>query len=154
MAVTLAAGCSDMKVTSHYAKDVKLSGIGSNYSWAASAASEASRSLGGAEVQQALEAALEKELTAKGFKKSDGGPADFWVDYRLAKKLETDTGVVPSGETYMAGSLILDVVSPKTGKPIWRGIAEARINSSNPPEVRKQRLAQAVRELMKVFPPR
>ena len=151
----LVAGCSDIQVTSHYGPDVKLTGLGSTYSWAPpSAADESSRSLAGPEVQKVIEDTLEKELAAKGFKKTPAGKVDFWVNYKLAKKMETDTGVIPSGEVYAEGSLILDVIKPDTGKVFWRGVAQARINKSNTPEVRKQRVIQAVRELMKVFPPK
>jgi hypothetical protein len=153
---TLLAGCSDITVTSRYGPDVKLSGLGSTYSWAPPPPSGAvvDRSLGGAEFQQAVRSALEQQLAAKGFKAAPEGAVDFWVDYRLAKKLETDTGVVPSGEAYMEISLTLDVKTPATGQLIWRGVARTKLNTSNPPAVRKQRLAQAARELMKAFPPK
>ena len=155
LVAALLAGCSDITVTSHYGPEVKLSRLGSTYSWAPpSPSGAADRSLGGAEFQQAVQSALEQQLAAKGFKATPEGAVDFWVDYRLAKKLENDTSVVPSGEAYMEISLTLDVISPGTGKLIWRGVAKARINNSNPPDVRKQRLVQAVRELMKTFPPK
>ena len=151
----LLAGCSDITVTSHYGPEVKLSKLGSTYAWAPSSPSDpVDRSGGGAEFQQAVQGTFEQQLADKGFKLTPQGAVDFWVDYRLAKKLETDTGVVPSGEAYIEVSLTLNVVSPDTGKLIWRGVATTKLNNSNPPDVRKQRLTQAVRELMKAFPPK
>lgn len=154
-AASLLTGCSDIEVTSRYGPEAKLSGLGPAYSWApASAPGQAERSLGGVELERFLRDLLEKQLAAKGFALTPQGPVDFWIDYRLAKREETDAGVVPHGEVCEEGSLILDVTNPKTGKLIWRGIAKARIDKSNPPEVRRQRLTNAVTAVMKAFPPK
>lgn len=148
-------GCSDIEVTSRYGPEIKLSGLGPTYSWVPpSVSGTEARSFGNVEIERFVQNVLEQQLQAKGFQKVSEGAADFCINYRLAKKLETTIGAVSSGEVYEEGALILDVISPKTGKLIWRGVAKARINNANSPDVRKQRVEQAVRELFKVFPPK
>jgi hypothetical protein len=155
MVVALVAGCSDIQINSTYGPQGQLTGIGPNYAWApASEATAEARSLGGPELQKMVESTIEQQLAKKGFKKVTDNTANFWLDYKFTKKEETDSGVIPSGQLYEAGALIVDVVKPGSNTALWRGVAYTRINPANTPEVRKQRLTQAVDGIMKVFPPK
>lgn len=54
---------------------------------------------------------------------------------------------------YNQGSLIIDIVDAKTGKPIWRGVSEKRLGRSMAPQQQREVLSAAVTEVMAHFPP-
>jgi hypothetical protein len=152
------AGCSDsppIEVSSRYGTGIKFTGLGSTFAWAPAPAPDPQNPLlGNPESRQLVHDTVEKHLVAKGFQLSSGGPADFWVDYRLTKRDKTDSGVNPHGEVFEEGSLVLDVLDPQSGKLIWRSVARARLNLATAPEVKEKRLNLAVQRLMKDFPPK
>ncbi|HSC67218.1 MAG TPA: DUF4136 domain-containing protein [Cellvibrio sp.] len=54
---------------------------------------------------------------------------------------------------YNQGSLIIDIVDAKTGKPIWRGVSEKRLGRSMAPQQQREVLSAAVTEVLAHFPP-
>jgi len=54
---------------------------------------------------------------------------------------------------YNQGSLIIDIVDAKTGKPIWRGVSEKRLGRSMAPQQQREILSAAVTEVIAHFPP-
>ena len=54
---------------------------------------------------------------------------------------------------YQEGSLILDFVDAKSKKLIWRGSAKAEIDDANTPEKREKLINEAVKEILKKYPP-
>jgi hypothetical protein len=52
------------------------------------------------------------------------------------------------------GDLVIEVTAPTDGRLVWRGSAEARIDYSLAPEVRKARIERAVQQILKQFAPR
>ena len=53
---------------------------------------------------------------------------------------------------FNAGSLVLDLTSK--GEPVWRGIGEAEIKWSMDDEKRVILIREAVREILKRYPPK
>jgi hypothetical protein len=72
------AGCSEsppIAVTSHYGAGIKFTGLGSTFAWAATPPLDAANALlGSPEFRQLVHSTVEKELAAKGFRLSSGGP--------------------------------------------------------------------------------
>ena len=52
------------------------------------------------------------------------------------------------------GSLILEVVDPKTNKLMWRGVARAKLGKERTKEQQQARIKQAVSRMLDRFPPR
>jgi hypothetical protein len=50
------------------------------------------------------------------------------------------------------GSLVLDAVSTRLDRVVWRGIGETEIDTENSDEQRHARIREVVRELVKRFP--
>ena len=62
-------------------------------------------------------------------------------------------GVGAGLRVYNQGSLIVDIVDGKTGKPIWRGVSEKRLSRSMTPPQQREVLSRAVAEVIGQFPP-
>ena len=158
LALTMLAGCSQtdpIQVKSRYGPGVRPSGLGPAFAWAPAPPTDPAGSpLSNPEVRQLIHGTLERELAAKGFTLSTADAAGFWLDCRIGRREKTDASVNPHGDVIEEGSLVLDVLDPETGKLIWRGVAQARINREASPEMREKRLNLAVRELIKAFPPK
>jgi hypothetical protein len=119
-----------------------------------------------------VERAVDDTLKAKGYVPKTGEP-DFHVAYKTAigRRVEAvpsaAVGVGYGGygwrrgvavgttdvRTYDEGTLVLDVIDPKTKALIWRGIARAVVDPDRTPEEREQRIREAVQELLGRFPP-
>ena len=125
-------------------------------------------------IEMRIKRAVETELSQKGFKKVDNGNEDFLVGYNAAlnEPLYRDKlyeySVKEYGSmrviyeerssynppSYDAGSLIIDVIIPKTKEIIWRGSAQANIQIDYvSTEKKKKRLSKAVHQILDNFPP-
>ena len=127
--------------------------------------------------------AVEQALTAKGYQKSDAGPADFWVAYQAAieEKLDprmTDypyatpstrniangnfaqdlTWAYGGSQTFLShyeeGTLILDIVNPKDKKLMWRGTAQATLDEGKDSAKKDARLNANIQKIFAAFPPK
>jgi hypothetical protein len=119
-------------------------------------------------------AAIEEALTAKGLPKvAAGQQPDFVVAYFGLISMNTSSqvmgqfipgtmewGIPPfEGRTqslkiYEQGSIVLDVMSPDTKKPIWRAIARAEVHRERPDAERNKTVRAAIFDLVKEFPPK
>jgi hypothetical protein len=152
--ITAVAGCSGYtpaKVQSEYGPGVKFSGLGSSYDWVPGIKDKSGDALADSPyLHDLIRQLVEEDLAAKGFTKKTSGSADFWVEYRVARRLRNQTD--PADLQYAEGSLVLYVIDPATRKWIWRSFAEARLQESNPPDVKKARLEATLRQMLKTFP--
>ncbi len=127
--------------------------------------------------------AVEAELAARGFQEQASGPADFFVGYSAAVSdtlqsvtIDRYAGYTQStyltksgtswdypretaGQTtvvyeYKQGSLILDVFLPDPKRLIWRAYSTAIIDPGESQAKRDRKLREAVRSMLKEFPPR
>ena len=118
-----------------------------------------------------------QELIQKGFREVPRGQADFWVNYHVTKRQTQKItgqeqgmhgGVAagtygrsvsvgyssgPSVKTYEDGTAMFDVIDIKTGRIVWRGVAEGRLKNNMSNADREQLTITVVHELLKQFPP-
>ena len=122
-------------------------------------------------VLERIKNATDAELAAKGLVKAPSAP-DFHVVPHVSaqEKIEVNNwgyrygpydmyggtfwgpGGVPT-YSYEEGTLVLDFVDTKTKQLIWRGSANAEIDTVDSPEESWKIIKQAVQEILKKFPP-
>ena len=119
----------------------------------------------------------DQELMQRGFRQGDRGQADFWVNYHVTKRQTQKVsgqeqgmhGGVAAGtygrsvsvgyssgqsvKTYEDGTAMFDVIDIKTGRIVWRGVAEGRLKNNMTKADREQLTITVVHELLKQFPP-
>jgi hypothetical protein len=117
-----------------------------------------------------ITAAVEKELTARGFERKPGG-ADIIVNYYvltvpgtssnemgqfLPSVAEYGLPPIPRATTMLRaferGSLVIDVTSPSLKSVVWRGIAETEVDRELTDEARKARIEKAIQDIVKKLP--
>ena len=115
--------------------------------------------------------AVARELAARGLTAAPTGSPDVRFHYYLLVTVGTETqtlgqflptvpewGLPPfapqatSFNIIQTGSLVLDAVSDKAGRVIWRGIAQTEIDEMRSDTQRDTRIREVVRELVKRFP--
>ena len=119
----------------------------------------------------------DQELMQRGFNQGARGQADFWVNYHVTKRQTQKIsgqeqgmhGGVSGGtygrsvsigyssgqsvKTYEDGTAMFDVIDIKTGRIVWRGVAEGRLKNNMSKADREQLTITVVHELLKQFPP-
>jgi len=114
------------------------------------------------------------ELPKRGFPRAaEGAAPDFFVTYwaLITTGMSAQTmgqflpavanwGIPPfvpstqSFSVYPEGSLVLDITSAATKNVVWRGLAQSEMSLDRPDTEREKRLRDAVRDLLKKFPPK
>jgi hypothetical protein len=125
-----------------------------------------------AQVEPKLIPIVTDELEKRGFPQARAGEPDFYVTYYVLITVGSTEqylgqfanlpkwGLPPvapatqSLKVYPNGSLILDVTSRATNEVVWRGVAQAEVKWSEDPNKRAERVRDAVRQLLKKFPPK
>ena len=160
-------GCASFPVSTDYDPGFDFSKLRS-WDWAPV---EPTISIGDPRLQGDLmrarvERAVQATLTARGFERVKSG-ADFWIVYHLASETKLDVDTIyrtgPYGRytwpeqtivrEYEQGTLLLDVLDPKSGLLVWRGSSHARIRERAEPEARDERARAAVEAILAQFPP-
>jgi len=117
-----------------------------------------------------ITAAVEKELSARGFARKPGG-ADFIVNYYVLTVPGTasnemgqflpsvaEYGLPPISRTttmlraFERGSLVVDITSPALKSVVWRGIAETEVDRDLTDAARKARIEKAIQDIAKKLP--
>ena len=162
-----------MKVTSDYDTDAHFAAY-RTYEWTSpSQQSTGDPRLDNPFLDSRIRGAVEKQLADKGFMKDSAGRPDLLVVYHTAVRGKLDVtsvsnytygprwgyyGGVPGGTTYVReydeGSLILDLIDASTRQLVWRGSAQAEIKENAGPREKQERINEAVRKIMKRFPPK
>ncbi len=118
-----------------------------------------------------IQAAIEKSLSEKGYRKVTSGKPDFLVTYHVALQQKLDAHTIYTGygpyrgwaavggartvvDTYDVGTLLIDFISLETNDVIWRGSAQSRIHELNTPEERQKRIQDVVDRVLNQFPPK
>jgi hypothetical protein len=118
-----------------------------------------------------IKQAVEAEFPARGVTASTAGTPDLEVTYYLLITVGTQSqqigqflpavaawglpplsGATQSYKVIEQGSLVLDISS--NNKVVWRGIGQAEIKPGTPPEKRQARIREAVRDILKKYPPK
>ena len=114
---------------------------------------------------------IEEQLTARGYARAATAPPDFIVTYYVLVTTGTSSqyagqflptnaqwGILPFGPAttavsmYPQGTLVLDAASPTVTDTIWRGVAEAKIESEYTDEQRIARVRGIIKDLVSKFP--
>ena len=120
----------------------------------------------------------DQELMQRGLRQGARGQADFWVNYHVTKRQTQKIsgqeqgmhGGVAAGtygrsvsvgyssgqsvKTYEDGTAMFDVIDIKTGRIVWRGVAEGRLKNNMSKADREQLTITVVHELLQQFPPK
>lgn len=119
-------------------------------------------------LDQQIKAAVDKQLSSKGFTRKDSDPVDLFVGYEVAMDQEKElTGWGGGGvgwrlgggmatvttSTIDVGMLSLDIYDPAQKSLVWRGTASETVSKSGTPEKKQQQLDKAMAKLLKKFPP-
>jgi hypothetical protein len=114
-------------------------------------------------VQERIEAAIRRELEAKGLKMVEGD-ADLNVVTHVAVTVQTRVDVSGYGGRYRSwgtatahvseipiGNLMIDLVNASADQLVWRGIGSGTV--SKKPEKSEKKINKVVGKLFKDFPP-
>jgi hypothetical protein len=118
-------------------------------------------------VDEQIRQAIDSQLAAKGFTKSDSDKADLYVGYQVSISQEQQWNAYGTGggwrfgggmatatsSTIQIGTLAFDVYDPANMQIIWRGSATKTLNPPKDPEKRERNLDKGVAKLLKNFPP-
>lgn len=176
--IAVANGCFAMKVSSSHDTSASFSSL-KTYAWIPRPKRDPILSRIDDEfVQARVQDAVDSQLAAKGYEKRSSGAPDFLVRYYATLRTKTsvqteyyDTyrysgdpsdryrgGLAEPPRTYAydsdEASLILDFVHPETQRRIWRGTAQAAVDSSWSQRKKTAKINKAVRRMLKRFPPK
>jgi hypothetical protein len=105
--------------------------------------------------------AIEDQLTLKGYQKLDSNP-DFLVRTHAGagQKLEVEPGYGYGwgyGNQVQAvdeGTLVIDILSVKEKRLVWRGTGSGALDPNLDPEQRDARIRETVQKILADFPPK
>jgi Domain of unknown function (DUF4136) len=134
------------------------------YKWVTIQGSQQLNQIQDAEVKQAVDA----QLSAKGFTKTDDEKASIYVGYQVSLDQEREWNAYGMGggwrwgggmatatsSTIAVGTLGLDFYDPASKQLIWRGEATKTLNPSSNQEKNQKNLDKAMQKLLKNFPPK
>ncbi len=171
--VLLVTGCAGPNVDWDYDTSAILTGMKS-YAWLdqSEEVKEKAYQLDGL-MDKRVRKAVDQELKAKGFKMVDNpGQADFLVSYFTAVKTRRNEehittsmgygfntwGMGLRSETrvteYEEGSLVIDIIDPKSRELTWRGRSRSRVIDKATPGERTEKINRAVSAILEGFPPK
>jgi Domain of unknown function (DUF4136) len=130
-------------------------------------------------IDDRIVAAIDAELAAKGFTKSESSP-DVFVVYHVAFDKQKDISTFSSGyaggygpygwrygggwagggttnttvRDILIGTLVIDVADAKKGQIAWRGMGVKEVNTQAKPEKRDKSINEAVKKIFKNYPPK
>jgi Domain of unknown function (DUF4136) len=115
-----------------------------------------------AEIKEAVDA----QLAAKGFTKTNSDNADMFVGYQTSVDKERQWNTFGSGgvfwggmqttttSTIQVGTIAVDIYDPTQKQLIWRGQATKTLDPSKSQEKNQKNLDKAMEKLFKNFPPK
>lgn len=133
----MAEGCAARSVHSYLERGADL-GRYQRYSWGpADQSGTGDPRLDNNEiVQERIQAAIEKELAARGFERVASGSPELLVHYHVSVEQRIDLRdtepMVPCPECkpfiYDAGTLVVDLLDAGSNRVVWRGWSEGNID--------------------------
>lgn len=104
-----------------------------------------------------IEAAVDRELAAKGIVQIDRDEADFLIRKQLsvASRLQLNDPYYSYDRVteFEEGTLVVDFLDPVTNRVVWRGVGQAKILGLESPEARGERVDDVVARILRQFPP-
>jgi hypothetical protein len=116
-----------------------------------------------------IKQAIDQQMSAKGFTKTDAADADLDLTYQVSIKGQTQwtaygTGgmrwgwgggmAVATPTQINVGTLILDMYNQSAKQLVWQGTATKTVNPGNSQEKIQKNLDNAMKKLLKNFPPK
>ena len=123
-------------------------------------------------------AAIDAEMAAKGFTKSESNP-DVFVVYHTAFDKQQDISTYSSGyaggygrygwgygggwaggtsttqvRDILVGTLVIDIADAKKNQLAWRGMGVKEVDTQAKPEKRDKSINEAVKKIFKNYPPK
>jgi hypothetical protein len=169
--------CSSMKVSVDYDENYDFSKLKS-WSWRYAEQPQTGDAFIDNPIRdQRIRASIKTALAEKGLSQSSEHP-DFLVRYELKVETKEKTSnvsifvgtgtwgshggvsvgagapVASSSTPYNVGTLYIDFLAPESGNLLWRGTGEATMNESGTPEEKQAATLEAVRKIMKDYPPK
>jgi hypothetical protein len=155
-------GCSTLSVTHDYDTQVDFAPL-KTFGWMAQP-SRVSTKMG--LYDKRIKDAVNSQLSAKGYETKSSNP-DFLIAYHVGVSNKIDvqdwgynygprgyaSGRDISVYQYTQGTLILDIVDPKTKQLIWRGVAQDAVDRGASTEKKEKKLNEAVSKILEKFPP-
>jgi hypothetical protein len=158
----LAVGCSDVRVNHDHDPSQDFSLL-KTWAWAPGVpqADGSEFTMVSSLAQRRIRNAVTSELAKRQYSEVGVDQADFWVrEYAaVGHQLQVDPGYgfygFDSNEAriYDEGTIIIDVITPKDKKLVWRGTARGAIEGDLTPKEREQRVQEAVSRIFEKFPP-
>jgi len=119
-------------------------------------------------IDQQIRQAVDAQLSAKGFTKTESENADLYVAYQVSVTQERQWDAYGMGggwrfgggmatatsSTIQVGTLGVDFYDPAAKQLKWRGQATKTLNPSKDQQKNLDRLNKAVAKLLKDFPPK
>jgi len=158
--VFLLSGCTSVRISTEVNPNADFTGL-RTYDWVGEPHDDTiTKKYGPDFIDSTVREAVGRELARKGYRRVRHEAPDFLIDYRAAleEKVEVEqvdepleegkpqAGWTLKGESgwdwadarpetyireYAEGSLILDVIDPRTKRLLWRGSAETEINRTS-----------------------
>ena len=169
--VVLATGCSNIRVTTDFDPSVSFDAFSTFAFLPSPGGQQQNVRTHNSLVDGRVEAAVTRELEARGLRSVPPSEADLWVVHHVGIEQGIDVRTVHTthryrrggwstsmgGQTtvqqYERGTLLIDVLKPPDRTLIWRGSGNARLRQSSTPEQRTRRIDDAVSRILKSFPP-
>lgn len=180
--VWLLSGCASHKVGYDYDRSADFSTY-HTYEWLrVEQEKTGDRRVDSSSTDIRLRTAIAAQLGMKGYTASTGGRPDFLVAYYIQVKEggadqsqqyfsdgmagrpfvhSVDTRN-PSGKpqpqpetpSYMAGTLLLDIIDASSNKLVWRGTASGMVDPNLSSQERDERVRMILRDVLSNFPPK
>jgi hypothetical protein len=129
-------------------------------------------------IDDRIAAAIDAQMAAKGFTKTDANP-DVVVVYHVAFDKQKDISTYSSGygggygpygygwgggwggsttstqvRDILVGTLVIDMADAKKSQVVWRGMGVKEINTTAKPDKRDKSINSAVEKIFKNYPPK
>ena len=165
--LTLGGCATQIRVQSDFDPQANFSGL-QTYEWLPDLKPSNDPRLDNKLFDRRVRGAVDQQLAAKGYRRVDGDSPSFRVAYHAALQRQTQAvndpigsytyrwwGGLPATATYLydEGTILLDVINPRTNVLMWRGFATATIDYKASPKERGERIDRAVQSLLEKFPP-
>ncbi len=182
VALIVVSGCATYTVDSDYDLNADFSSL-KTFDWVSSTQPETGDPrIDNALLASKVRKAVNTTLASKGYQHKTTDSPDFLVQYHVAIEEKSDVTTVdtphyaagptsvPGGfgsmgysvgyrraETYVThyeeGTLLIDIVNPKSKKLIWHGSAKKVVDASASSEQRTTNINTAVQKILENFPP-
>jgi hypothetical protein len=178
----LASACASTKIGYDYDRNANFTTY-HTYEWVpGDQAKTGNRQVDTSDVDIRLRTAVAAQLLLKGYQTGGTGQPDFYVAYHVGlKDLTPDfssqyfsDGMAgapfvhsvdtrsPSGvhqvenhpQSYLSGTLLVDVVDAASKKLVWRGTAAGAVDPGLTSQQRDERIRSIVRDMLANFPPK